>query len=138
MRPETQAYLDKAGECLARAKAGLAAAAIAPALAENAARDAYLTAFHAAKAVIFERTGVAAKTHGGVHAEFNRLARGEVLIHRSQRAFLKKAFAFKAAVDYETTGHLRITLDVARAAITDAEQLMMAIAASVAQSTSGP
>jgi len=50
--PEAAAHLDKARECLGRARIVLAAG-----VAEDASRDAYLAAFHAAQALIAERTG---------------------------------------------------------------------------------
>lgn len=45
-------------------------------LAHVAARCAYYAAFHAAEALIMERTGKIAKTHSGVRAEFARLLKG--------------------------------------------------------------
>jgi len=70
LKPETERYLDKARQVLseARAVAGID-------LAEAAGRAAYLAAFHAAQALIFERIGKVPKTHHGVHAQFSRLAR---------------------------------------------------------------
>ena len=50
MTPEAQRSLEKADNCLT-----------------TAGRNAYLAAFHAARALIFERTGKVAKTHRGVH-----------------------------------------------------------------------
>ncbi|HEX3522373.1 MAG TPA: hypothetical protein VHT52_09830 [Stellaceae bacterium] len=41
-------------------------------MGEDAGRNAYLAAFHAAQALIAERTGKEAKTHKGVHAQFAR------------------------------------------------------------------
>jgi uncharacterized protein (UPF0332 family) len=49
-----------------------ARAIFAAAIPEDAARDAYLAAFHAAQALIAERTGKSAKTHRGVHIAFAR------------------------------------------------------------------
>jgi uncharacterized protein (UPF0332 family) len=68
--PEAEAHLDKARECLTRARIIVAAGVM-----EDAARDAYLAAFHAAQALICERTGRDAKTHRGVHIAFARLTR---------------------------------------------------------------
>ena len=42
-------------------------------LFEDAGRAAYLAAFHAAEALIFERDGRAQKPHRGVQSEFSRL-----------------------------------------------------------------
>jgi uncharacterized protein (UPF0332 family) len=59
--PETARYLDKARRCLADARASLGYG-----LTNDAGRGAYLAAFNAAQALVFERTGKAAKTHQGV------------------------------------------------------------------------
>ena len=93
MKPETNAHIVKARQCLRKARAGLDAATIETAMAENAARDAYYAAFHAAKAIIFERTGKTHKTHIGVHRDLNLIARGEPLIDRPMRAFLKASLS---------------------------------------------
>ncbi len=50
---------------------------LAALVGEDAGRNAYLAAFHAAQALIAERTGKDAKTHKGVHAQFARLTRNE-------------------------------------------------------------
>jgi uncharacterized protein (UPF0332 family) len=55
VKPETADYLDKAQHCLAGAKTIAAAG-----LPDVAAREAYLAAYHAAEAYIFECTGKAA------------------------------------------------------------------------------
>jgi uncharacterized protein (UPF0332 family) len=63
MKPETSDCLAKARECLDGAKkiAGLP-------LPQVTAREAYLAAFHAAEAYIFEQTGRTVKTHRGCAA----------------------------------------------------------------------
>ena len=70
MTPEIGELLDKARDCLARARIILAAG-----VGEDAGRDAYLAGFHAAQAVIRARTGRTAKTHRGVHRTLSQLAR---------------------------------------------------------------
>ena len=65
MTPEAKEHFEKARQCLARARTILAAG-----VGEDAGRNAYLAAFHAAQALIAERTGKDAKTHKGVHAQF--------------------------------------------------------------------
>ena len=72
MTPEAERYLEKARQCLSNARAELDIK-----LSNDAGRNAYLAAFHAAQALIFERTGKIAKTHRGVHSEFARLAKQE-------------------------------------------------------------
>ena len=59
MTPEAKEHFHKARQCLTRARTILAAG-----VGEDAGRNAYLAAFHAAQALIAERTGRDAKTHG--------------------------------------------------------------------------
>jgi hypothetical protein len=54
--PEAKEHFDKARQCLIRARTILAAG-----VGEDAGRNAYLAAFHAAQALIAERTGKDAK-----------------------------------------------------------------------------
>ena len=54
----------------------------------EAARSAYMAAFHSAQAFIISRTGKAPKTHSGTRSEFARLARSEPGIARSQVSML--------------------------------------------------
>jgi len=63
--PEAKEHFDKARQRLTRARTILAAG-----VGEDAGRNAYLAAFHAAQALIAERIGKDAKTHKGVHAQF--------------------------------------------------------------------
>jgi uncharacterized protein (UPF0332 family) len=95
MRPEAADYLNKARHCLDSAR-GIAAAGF-PGVA---AREAYLAAFHAAEAYIFEQTGKAAKTHRGVRAQFSRLARHEGRIDTAMLTFLGEGYQLKAVADY--------------------------------------
>ena len=94
MKPETADFLNKAQRCLSGAETIAAAG-----LADVAAREAYLAAFHAAQAYIFERTGKAAKTHRGVRGQFSRLAQ-EASIEREFLTFLAKGYEFKTIADY--------------------------------------
>ena len=71
-------------------------------LNEAAGRTAYLAGFHAAQALISQRTGHAVKTHGGVNKEFHRLVRGDTRIDDELRAFLGFAYNLKAIADYQT------------------------------------
>jgi uncharacterized protein (UPF0332 family) len=61
---------------------------------EVAAREAYMAAFHAAQACLFERDGRAPKTHSGVHAAFGLLAAGEAGLGRRLGSFLAAVEAF--------------------------------------------
>ena len=112
MRPETEAYLEKARQCLSNAHANLGIE-----LANDAGRNAYLAAFHAAQAMIFEHTGKAAKTHRGVQSEFSRLARDNPVIDKKFVVFLTQAYNLKAVADYETGPDSLVPPERAAAAI---------------------
>ncbi len=97
MTPEADRFLEKARQCLANARANLGIG-----LSNDAGRNAYFAAFHAAQALIFERAGKIAKTHQGVQGEFYRLAKDEPSIDKNFPAFLSQAYNLKAVADYET------------------------------------
>lgn len=62
MTPEAGRFLEKARQCLADA------VLYQPIVPRIAGREAYLAAFHAAEALLYERTGRIAKTHRGLRA----------------------------------------------------------------------
>jgi uncharacterized protein (UPF0332 family) len=97
MRSETADYLRKARQCLADART---IAAIS--LHHVAAREAYLAAFHAAEAYIFEHTGRPVKTHRGLRVMFNRLSKDEPRIAQEYATFLGAGYEIKSIVDYDT------------------------------------
>src|SRR5262249_8331826 len=69
---------------------------------DDAGRAADLAAFHAARALIFERTGKVFECHKGVSIEFLRLTKDDPRIPPERRGFLSKAYDFKAVADYDT------------------------------------
>ena len=75
MTPEAERYLDKSHQCLANARTSLSVN-----LTNDAGRGAYLATFHAAQALIFERTGKISKSHQGVHSQFALLAKSDARI----------------------------------------------------------
>jgi uncharacterized protein (UPF0332 family) len=115
MRPEAVAYLTKARQSLNEARIVLAND-----LAEAAGRAAYLAAFHAAQAYIFDITGKAAKTHTGLRTEFSRLAKDDARLGRPLSAFLARAYTLKTVADYAIGDEVGITLDEASQAIVEA------------------
>jgi uncharacterized protein (UPF0332 family) len=117
--PEGKEHLDKARHCLTRARTVLAAG-----VGEDAGRNAYLVAFHAAQALIAERTGKNAKTHKGVHAQFARLTRNEPRLGLELRQFLAQAYDIKSIVDYGLGPDADVPLDRAGSAIDTAEQFV--------------
>ena len=72
MTPEAAEHLDKAREALSKARGLLDVMHYSA----EAARAAYLAGFHAAQALISERTGQIAKSHSGVRSTFARLVPG--------------------------------------------------------------
>jgi len=122
MKPETAAYLDRADRSLSNARAILAIN-----IAEAAGREAYYAAFHAAEALIFERTDKTPKTHSGVRAEFNRLAMDEPAISPELRAFLGQSYRLKEAADYLTGSAVEVTQAQAAAAVDSAGEFVTCV-----------
>lgn len=114
-QPETGAYLAKAHQALKEARI-----VADNDLAEAAGRAAYLAAYNAAQAYIFERSGKIAKSHNGVRSEFARLAREEPRIDRRFVTFLARAYNLKATADYAIGADGRISLSEAAQAIESA------------------
>jgi uncharacterized protein (UPF0332 family) len=117
--PEAGTFLAKARQLLAEAHA---VAGIG--LAEAAGRAAYLAAFHAAQALIFDRTGKIAKSHGGVRSEFARLVKGNEQVDPAFSAFLAQAYRFKSVADYGVGIEPAISLEEAEQAIETAGHLI--------------
>lgn len=126
MTPEASAHLARADELLRRANSCLTAALVEPLAAEGAARDAYYAAFHAAHALIMERTGKRPKKHGTTHHAFAELTKSDDAIDDRMQKFLPLAYEFKRLVDYGTDPADRITLAQARTAVSEAERFVAA------------
>jgi uncharacterized protein (UPF0332 family) len=92
-----------------------------------AAREAYMTSFHAAQALIFERRGKVPRTHSGVHGIFGQLAKGEPGLDRALGRFLPNAYELKDIADYSTDR--TVEPDEAEAAIRDAAEFLGAVEA---------
>ena len=95
MKPETADYLAKARECLDAAKTINAIP-----LAQVAAKEAYLAAYHAASAFVFESTGKAVKSHSGMRSMFALAAKADPRIDRTLASLLGRAYKFKEVADY--------------------------------------
>lgn len=89
-----------------------------------AAREAYLAVLHAARAVIFERTGKIAKTYVGTHSEIGRLAHTDPRIDPAFGRFLKTAFDAKLFADYGQGRPVATTIPEARAFVATAQTLV--------------
>jgi uncharacterized protein (UPF0332 family) len=97
MTPEAARFLENADHHLERGQIMLAAG-----LNYDVGRAAYLAAFHAAQAIIFERSRKVVKTHKGVNIEFLRLTKDDPAFMPDQHGFLSRAYDFKAVADYDT------------------------------------
>ncbi len=88
MKEATAAYLNKARQGLDKARRIFAIG-----IHDEAGRHAYYAAFHAAQALIFERTDKASASHHGVKTEFARLAKSDPRIDRKLTKFVCPAWA---------------------------------------------
>ena len=122
MTPEAARFLDKARECLADATR------YQPIVPRVAAREAYLAAYHAAEAWLFERTGRIAKTHRGLRSQFARLAREAQGIDAVMVEFLGRGYELKSLADYGTGTEANISIATATAAIAQATAFVNCIA----------
>jgi uncharacterized protein (UPF0332 family) len=110
--PEADCILQKAEKHLERGYVMLGVG-----LNDDAGRAAYLAAFHAAQAVIFERTGKVVKTHRGVQSEFLQLTKDDPGFTPDQRIFLSQAYNFKAVADYDIGPGAELSAEKATAAL---------------------
>jgi uncharacterized protein (UPF0332 family) len=122
-RPETVAYIAKALQSLKEARI-----VAANELPDAAGRAAYLAAYHAAQASVFDATGKVAKTHNGVRSEFRRLTRADPRIERGLPTFLAQAYSLKENADYAVGHATGLTLAEAEQAIETATRFVDAIA----------
>jgi uncharacterized protein (UPF0332 family) len=124
--PEAEEHLAKARECLDRARIILDAG-----IGEDAGRNAYLAAFHAAQAVILSQSGKTAKTHRGVQRLISSLGRSEALLAELSR-FLSQSYNLKDIADYEVGPDAGVPLERAGSAIEAAALLVERIGAMLA------
>jgi uncharacterized protein (UPF0332 family) len=120
--------LTKACQSLAKARAMLGIG-----LADEAGRAAYLAAFHASQALIYERTGRTPKTHQGVRAQFGALARTESHIDISLRRFLTDGYDLKSVADYGIGPDAVVSPDDANQAIETANRFVDCIHAMLSE-----
>lgn len=128
MTPEAARFLDKARQCLADA------VVYQPLVPRIAGREAYLAAFHAAEALLYERTGKVAKTHRGLRAQFARIAKDEPRIDQSLSEFLGRAYELKSLADYGTGAEASIPFATAKAAVETAARFVGCIASLISAS----
>ena len=112
MTPEAVAHLAAADRALVRATGNHSIN-----FPDQAARLAYYAQFHAAQAMIFERTGRSAKTHTGVNRQLHKLAKGEPTLRADFAGQLTNAYKHKELADYDTERFDTLTLKDAADAI---------------------
>jgi uncharacterized protein (UPF0332 family) len=116
--PEAARFTVKARQCLGDA------VLYQPLVPRIAGREAYLAAFHAAEALLFERLGKVARTHRGLRAQFARIAKDEPRIDQPLTEFLGRAYELKSLADYGTGTESDITLATAEAAVETARRFV--------------
>jgi uncharacterized protein (UPF0332 family) len=95
LSPETVNYLEVAQKQLLQAQRALNAD-----LYEFAARESYLAALSAARAISFEKSGNAPKTHSGARSELARLRYEGLQLDEKFLSFLATGFEMKSDLDY--------------------------------------
>jgi len=120
--PEAERFLQNADDHLERGETMLS-----PGLSDDAGRAAYLAAFHAAQAILFERTGTVFKSHKGVNVEFLRLTKEDPHFNPDQRRFLSRAYEFKAVADYDIGPIAEVLPEQATAAIDAARRFVATV-----------
>jgi uncharacterized protein (UPF0332 family) len=121
VKPETKELLDKARECLADA------IRFQPIGSRVAGREAYLASFHAAQALIYERTSRIAKTHRGARTQFSKIAREIPYLDPDLNRVLAHGYEIKAQADYGTGPDAVISVQSAEETIADALRFLRAI-----------
>jgi uncharacterized protein (UPF0332 family) len=122
-----------AAEYLAQAERSLSKACVVMgvSLFDEAGRLAYYAMFHAAQALIFERTDKVAKTHRGVSKQFHKLASNEAGLDAELAAGLSNAYRLKEIADYETGAAALVTSEVAADAISEAAMFVARVKVSL-------
>jgi uncharacterized protein (UPF0332 family) len=123
--PEALLFLDKARQSLAIADY------VVEEWPAEAGRAAYLAAFHAAQALIAEKTGRAVKTHKGVNVSFQRLTMGDNRIDRDLRGFLSRGYDLKVSADYGTGPDGMVSEAAAHEAMATAKRFVIGCEAAI-------
>lgn len=123
MKPESADYLAKACEYLDAAKT-INAIPLPPV----AAKEAYLAAYHAAHAFVFESTGRALKNHSGMRTMFAQAAKADPRVDRKLASLLARAYKYKETADYGVGSQSVVTVKEAQDVIAIAERFLDTIA----------
>ena len=129
MTPEAQEHLDKAREYLTKARETFDILHYA----DEAGRAAYLAGFHAAQAVLSERTRKTPKTHRGLRTLFARLVRDEPRLDQDFVDFLSEAYDLKETADYAIGSQAVVDAEEVRSAMATANRFVDRVAALLAE-----
>ena len=95
MTPEAADYLRHSKLALEDAKTALGAG-----IFRLAARESYIAALNAARAIVFEKRTIASKTHSGTHSLFHQLVKDGIKVDRHTLDLLSEGFDVKTNADY--------------------------------------
>jgi len=85
--------------------------------------------FHAAQALIYQRTGGLAKTHRGVRSQFARLAKDEPRLNGISVEVLSRGYEVKSRADYGIGTAANVSIRTVEGVIEDAANFIDALAA---------
>ena len=122
MKSETARYMIIAERALVQARGNLDIN-----FPDQAARLAYYAEFHAAQALIVERSGKIPKTHRGVQQLFHKLVRAEPQLDPTLPRILTNSYRDKEIADYDADMLDSITAQDAADAIAAASIFVRAI-----------
>lgn len=97
---------------------------------EQAARMAYMAAFHAALAAVLSVTGKEPKTHRGVRQMFGELILNETAFSRDLGSFVASAYESKDIADYQT--EYEVDADSAKKVMSGASEVVRQVGAFLA------
>jgi uncharacterized protein (UPF0332 family) len=123
MTPHTAELLERARQTLRDARR------LETIIPRIAGREAYLAAFHAAQALIYQRTGRLAKTHRGVRSQFARLAKDEPQLNGISAEVLIRGYEVKSRADYGIGTAANVSIRTVEGIIEDAASFIDALAA---------
>lgn len=128
MKTSSADYLQAAERALSKANI-----VIDVQLFDEAGRLAYYAMFHAAQALIYERTDKVSKTHKEVNQLFHQLVRDESSLDGKIAADLSNAYLIKEKADYETGAVVPVTREIALDAIAAAVRVVAQVRDALSQ-----
>ena len=122
MTPTVRDYLKRARHFLVRAREMLELT-----WADDASRAAYMAGFHAAHALVFEKTGRTPKTHSGLQGMFYQVAHDNPAFTVEHLRFLNVGYNLKSEADYDIGPEAIVSMDEAAEAVRMSESFCATI-----------